>query len=733
MATTRVNYKANNSGWHDNHGSAQDFTTFFFSNFPNGYGEVDMFKVFQRRARVKEVFIARRLNKWGRRFGFVRFFDVRNVRRLERELDQMYVGNKKLFVNVPKYRRNQRELQSYERMEQRNHEIGSKWVNKGTNQKEHGAIGRKNMKEVWVEKKSQKSYAEAVKGAAQERWKGPIVRTQQHTLPWMKRSVVGQLKEDMRFNQLGEELVKEGMNMVRARYMGGNLALLTPMEGVEMKDLILHNKSWFNSIFVTTQPWTETFVADHRFAWIRCYGLPFPLWNKECFEKVLGEEASLVSIDMGTLTWEILEYARLQVRTIQNRKCTWMKTMKINESMYNIVMEEETPTGHGDICKCITLDSSDSICSSDTYVEDSQLSVKSYEEERREWEGESSRRKGVDDDVLPVDGGAEGTNTTNLLCKEKPIGSSVSQGKRCPSFTEEEAKGQTAIADCEQGAIAYAQDCKSHPIFDDLARLVVESEFLLTPTNIRFGLGQEEIGEAQLGKEWASGGPNLDHGKVDVGTCGSGSEKVRNVHEGGDTQTNSGFQGAQLEGNEVNETEEACDSLIERNWASSSTKENAEAEKKRMGLTQHDVAASQRRSEGDEGTGGNSVNSEAMHHPGMNATPTRQRKEKGLSDLRDACSMPRRSERISKRQFLSGPSGGMNFPSLSDGDINKCNLRICDQGPGMDSSVLWDIGKIAGLACRGEEEEVINEYLRLEERDTEYAKGVEEGDKDVPS
>jgi len=40
------------------HGSSQDFTTFFFSNFPNDYGEVDMFKVFQRWARVKKVFIA---------------------------------------------------------------------------------------------------------------------------------------------------------------------------------------------------------------------------------------------------------------------------------------------------------------------------------------------------------------------------------------------------------------------------------------------------------------------------------------------------------------------------------------------------------------------------------------------------------------------------------------------------------------------------------------------------
>ena len=62
-----------------------------------------MVKVFQRRARVKEVFISRRLNKCGRRFGFVRFFEVRNVERLERELDSLFVGNMKLHVNVPRY------------------------------------------------------------------------------------------------------------------------------------------------------------------------------------------------------------------------------------------------------------------------------------------------------------------------------------------------------------------------------------------------------------------------------------------------------------------------------------------------------------------------------------------------------------------------------------------------------------------------------------------------------
>jgi len=64
-----------------------------------------MLEVFQKWARVKEIFISRRRNRWGRRFGFVRFFGVRNVASLERDLDSSFVGNMKLHVNLPRYRR----------------------------------------------------------------------------------------------------------------------------------------------------------------------------------------------------------------------------------------------------------------------------------------------------------------------------------------------------------------------------------------------------------------------------------------------------------------------------------------------------------------------------------------------------------------------------------------------------------------------------------------------------
>ena len=148
------------------HPSSYDYTTFFFSNFPNDYGEMDMLKIFQKWARVKEVFISCRLNKWDKRFGFVRFFEVRNAGNMERELDQIYVGNRKLYVNIPKYRRHLVEPNRVERKEDR---IVNKvrTLDYGKNKVEEAEVNvLKKGKEVWVEKKGNKTYVDVVKSHA---------------------------------------------------------------------------------------------------------------------------------------------------------------------------------------------------------------------------------------------------------------------------------------------------------------------------------------------------------------------------------------------------------------------------------------------------------------------------------------------------------------------------------------------------------------------------------------
>jgi len=65
-----------------------------------------MWRIFQRWGKVQEVFISKRLNQKGQRFGFVRFFGISNPEALEKQLDNIWIGNMKIHVNMQKYRRN---------------------------------------------------------------------------------------------------------------------------------------------------------------------------------------------------------------------------------------------------------------------------------------------------------------------------------------------------------------------------------------------------------------------------------------------------------------------------------------------------------------------------------------------------------------------------------------------------------------------------------------------------
>jgi hypothetical protein len=62
-----------------------------------------LWKVFARYGRVGEVFIPKKLDKWGGRFGFVKFMEVKNVEELSRRLGDVWLGTFKLRVNLSRF------------------------------------------------------------------------------------------------------------------------------------------------------------------------------------------------------------------------------------------------------------------------------------------------------------------------------------------------------------------------------------------------------------------------------------------------------------------------------------------------------------------------------------------------------------------------------------------------------------------------------------------------------
>ena len=57
-----------------------------------------------------EVYIARKRNKWGRRFGFVRFSEVTDEKKMEYALDIIKIGEEKLYVNLPRFKRLEKQI-----------------------------------------------------------------------------------------------------------------------------------------------------------------------------------------------------------------------------------------------------------------------------------------------------------------------------------------------------------------------------------------------------------------------------------------------------------------------------------------------------------------------------------------------------------------------------------------------------------------------------------------------
>jgi RNA recognition motif-containing protein len=84
----------------------QETTSYFITNFPEEAKTTELWSKFSRYARVAEVYIPNKLDKQGRRFGFVKFRDVIDAVELLRKISNIWMGSFKIRVNLSKFHKN---------------------------------------------------------------------------------------------------------------------------------------------------------------------------------------------------------------------------------------------------------------------------------------------------------------------------------------------------------------------------------------------------------------------------------------------------------------------------------------------------------------------------------------------------------------------------------------------------------------------------------------------------
>ncbi|GKV09171.1 hypothetical protein SLEP1_g20713 [Rubroshorea leprosula] len=207
-----------------------------------------MWSTFLKFGRVYDIYSPSRRSRNGSRFGFVRFLGVTDKKELERKLDQIRVGDQKLWVNMPRYDVEKKEV----------------------------GVKRKSCGMVNVDQN--RSYAEVVKGT-QEKHVGQDKqgrhrdrsrhehRQTANRKVWKERAR-GVKWAGMEFNVKPEEYAWLEGKCWNSAFRGDG------QDKEEVKDFVEMASDWLRQWFEEVRPWTPQMIAKERFVWIRCQGAP---------------------------------------------------------------------------------------------------------------------------------------------------------------------------------------------------------------------------------------------------------------------------------------------------------------------------------------------------------------------------------------------------------------------------------------------------------------------------
>ncbi|XP_057418659.1 uncharacterized protein LOC130712860 [Lotus japonicus] len=285
-----------------------------------------MWRIFQDWGRVWEVFIPNKRDKGGNRFGFVRFSDVTEPSLLARKLDKVFIGNMKLFVNIPKFSKPHRDRSihngprkiPFHGTESRVPVPGEykqallSGLEPQMKVKEGGYVTKQNKEKAPLENRK------ALKAPLETnsmQWQISGFNLDGNIQSWLAKSWVGKLRKLSDINTLQQNFILQGFRTLKVRYLGDFIVLLSG-EGEEDLSNTFHDMdNWLSSTFEELNPWKPIPFSDHRVTWLRCFGIPLHLWNHICFSTLIASFGSLVALDDATLSFDRVEFARLRIRT----------------------------------------------------------------------------------------------------------------------------------------------------------------------------------------------------------------------------------------------------------------------------------------------------------------------------------------------------------------------------------------------------------------------------------
>ncbi|KAG4906827.1 hypothetical protein JHK82_055480 [Glycine max] len=353
------------TNWRDH----KDITFFYFSRFADDITEKELWYHFKKWGDVREIFIPKRRNFTGRRYGFVRFIGVHDIPYLAKQLDRIVIGGLKLFVNLPKYDRGAQK-----------EEAATTQTRACTVRKQRAEFQNQHMKPT--------SYADAltrnIRRPGNQKISNTLVnhKTSSSSVlievkledtSWLKEAWVGRLKNPTMFERLEEELLWGNGMDVTPRYMGDDQVLLLGLTDTEADQLMSGGSAGGTRVFSSIERWNLSLRAGCRLTWIQCWGIPIQAWNPKYINQIVAVMGELVDLDDSVEEKRRLDRARILIKTPWRPLIQHTVEVVIEHEKFMVHVVEECCGGYQD---CIrrgrsVRGSSEEINSDDSFLDSS--------------------------------------------------------------------------------------------------------------------------------------------------------------------------------------------------------------------------------------------------------------------------------------------------------------------------------------------------------------------------
>ncbi|KAJ0441099.1 putative RNA recognition motif domain, nucleotide-binding alpha-beta plait domain superfamily [Helianthus annuus] len=331
-----------------------NITKFFATNLPQGctlWEVSEFFKVF---GEFVGVYIARKKDKVGNRFGFISFKNVRDVKDMERALSGTKMGSSKLKVNVARFasenlglfdndkEKNGRPLDvPMGRNSSQNQIHNHAYINKG---------GGKLFRDLFASNDAPKVGVVHVQTSG-----GKVVDVPEDTLAFQDlngKALVGRCFGLKVLNGLKVVLVEACFSKVSLSYTGG-LHVLIKCPSEEVWNSLVGRVDIWSQWFSSLDLWLGQSMPFERIAWLKIIGVPIHLAEDKVFDLIASQFGKVIHASQRSSEDNDLSVNCIGVLVGDGVRIVDQTTLKWKDKTYKVWVEEELADW---IPECIEVD-----------------------------------------------------------------------------------------------------------------------------------------------------------------------------------------------------------------------------------------------------------------------------------------------------------------------------------------------------------------------------------------